>query len=89
MAYTTPVNDQYMPQVPGAINGGLQKKDTTIKTTRVVLGVENLDEAIKLVEKAGGKLIHPKTEIPGMLWYAVVEDTEGNELGLAETIQKQ
>ena len=36
------------------------------------------------VVAAGGKVLQPKMEVPDMLWYAVVRDTEGNELGLAE-----
>jgi uncharacterized protein len=89
MAYTTPVNKKYMPTKPGAINGGLQKKDKTIAATRVVVGVMNIDAAIKKVLAAGGKVKQPKTEIPGMLWYAIVADTEGNEVGLAQDIHQR
>ena len=32
----------------------------------------------------GGKVVEPKTEIPGQGWYAVIDDTEGNQIGLYE-----
>ena len=33
--------------------------------------VMNIDEALKNVQAAGGKVVMPKTEIPGMGWTAV------------------
>jgi len=41
-------------------------------------------EAIKKVQAAGGKVVTPKTPIPGMGAYGRVSDTEGNVLGLFE-----
>ena len=40
--------------------------------------------AIKKIEAAGGKVVTPKTPIPGMGAYARIADTEGNVLGLFE-----
>lgn len=34
----------------------------------------------------GGKIVEPKTDIPGQGWYAVIDDTEGNQLGLYENL---
>ncbi len=36
------------------------------------------------VAPLGGKVVTPKTEIPGQGWYAVIDDTEGNQIGLYE-----
>jgi hypothetical protein len=38
-----------------------------------------------LVPSAGGKVVTPKTPIPGMGAFARVADSEGNVLGLFET----
>jgi predicted enzyme related to lactoylglutathione lyase len=51
--------------------------------TNVFLLVKGeLNEALDRVAKAGGKLLTPKTELPGMGHYAVIRDTEGNRIGL-------
>jgi len=41
-----------------------------------------LDEVIARVEKAGGKIAMPKTQIGEAGWIAVILDTEGNSVGL-------
>jgi predicted enzyme related to lactoylglutathione lyase len=44
-----------------------------------------VDEALKKAHAAGGKVVTPKTPIPGMGAYARVADPEGNVLGLFES----
>jgi predicted enzyme related to lactoylglutathione lyase len=51
--------------------------------TRVYLSVEGmLDEVLGRVEKAGGKIVQPKTNIGDPGFIAMIEDTEGNVVGL-------
>jgi uncharacterized protein len=64
---------------PG-INGGLMW-NTNVKTTTNTIGVESVDAAIETVKSAGGKLVMPKTPIPGVGYFAYLEDTEGNLFG--------
>jgi hypothetical protein len=89
LAYTAPVDEKFMLQKPGVINGALQKKDASIGTPRMVINVSNLDEAITKATAAGGKVLQPKTEVPGMLIYAVLQDTEGNECGIMQSIKDE
>jgi predicted enzyme related to lactoylglutathione lyase len=43
----------------------------------------NLDDALARVSPAGGKIVVPKTALPpGMGFFARIEDTEGNTVGL-------
>ena len=50
---------------------------------QLVIDVENIDEMLKKIEDNGGKLHHPKTEIPGGHgFYAVFADPNGNFLQL-------
>ena len=84
---TTPVDEKSMPKEPGAINGGMMKRSKEVKAPTVAIHVKSVDEYIKKVTKAGGKLIMPKIEIPGMGYYAYVSDTEDNVIGLWETIK--
>jgi uncharacterized protein len=65
------------------INGGLFKKNgpqTIINT----VGVKNIDESIKNVEKHGGKVTSSKDVIPGVGYFAYCEDVEGNKFGIMQ-----
>jgi uncharacterized protein len=69
------------PKEPG-INGGLVvNKDAQPRTVNTI-AVENLDEFMKKVEAAGGKIVVPKMAIPGVGWLAYFNDTEGNLVGM-------
>jgi predicted enzyme related to lactoylglutathione lyase len=85
MASTVPVDDRQMPKEPGAINGGLFERPKEAPNPRIYVGVASVDGAIKKVEAAGGKVVTPKTPIPGMGAYARIADSEGNVLGLFES----
>jgi uncharacterized protein len=65
------------------INGGLMR-NTNVKTTTNTVDVESVDAAIKAATGAGGKLVMPKTPIPGVGYFAYCEDTEGNLFGVMQ-----
>jgi len=67
---------------PG-INGGMLKRGDVTTTTNTV-GVDSVDASVAAVKKAGGKLITPKTPIPGVGYFAYCEDTEGNLFGVLQ-----
>src|SRR5258707_12365595 len=69
-------------ETPG-INGGLMR-NTNVKTTTNTVGVETVDGAIKAATGAGGKLVMPKTPIPGVGYLAYCEDTEGNRFRMMQ-----
>jgi predicted enzyme related to lactoylglutathione lyase len=79
----------FIPKEPGAINGGIVKRDNYVKTPQVTINVPSIDQYIEKVKKAGGNLIKPKQEIEGAGYYAYVSDSEGNLLGLWEDIPKK
>ena len=85
VAQTAAVNEKQMPTEPGAINGGLFQRPKEAPNPTIYVGVSSIDQALKKVQSAGGKVVTPKTPIPGMGAYARVADTEGNVLGLFET----
>jgi predicted enzyme related to lactoylglutathione lyase len=84
MAESVPVNDQHMPKEPGAINGGLFQRPKEAPHPTIYVGVDSIDATLKKVQSSGGKVVTPKTPIPGMGAYARVADTEGNVVGLFE-----
>jgi predicted enzyme related to lactoylglutathione lyase len=85
MAGTTAVDDNQRPKQPGAINGGLFQRPKEAPHPAIYVGVGSVDDTIKRVQTAGGKVVTPKTPIPGMGAYARVADTEGNVIGLFQS----
>jgi predicted enzyme related to lactoylglutathione lyase len=83
---TVPVDDKGMPTRPG-VNGGMMKKQMPEQKPVNYISVESVDDYSKKVVQLGGKIAVPKTEIPGMGWWALALDPEGNEIGLFQTIQ--
>jgi uncharacterized protein len=68
---------------PG-INGGMLRKQAPTTATTNTIGVDSVDSAITSVQKAGGKLIMPKTPIPTIGYFAYCEDPEGNLFGVMQ-----
>jgi predicted enzyme related to lactoylglutathione lyase len=83
---TVPVDDQQMPKEPGVINGGMTTRVPDLTTPVITINVDSVDDALKRIEAAGGSLVRPRQEIPGMGAFAYFKDTEGNTLGLWENL---
>jgi uncharacterized protein len=85
MAQSVAVDDKQMPKEPGAINGGLFPRPKEAPHPTLYVDVASIDESLKKVQAGGGKVVTPKTPIPGMGAFARIADTEGNVIGLFET----
>jgi len=46
------------------------------------IGTDDIDASLAKVEAHGGKTVLPKTEIPGIGWFAIFTDQTGNRLAL-------
>lgn len=71
----------------GEVGGALMPPDTGNSPSKIGTRVYftfdgNLDEAIARVEPAGGKITMPKMAIGEAGFVAMMEDTEGNQVGL-------
>jgi predicted enzyme related to lactoylglutathione lyase len=66
---------------PGA-NGALIARGDVHRSPVLIAGVDQIDEAVQEVLRAGGHLVNEKTAIPGVGWSAYFRDTEGNVVGL-------
>lgn len=86
MATTAEVDKNMRPKEPGAINGGLFQRPQDAPHPTIYLGVNSVDDAIRGAVSAGGRVVTPNTAIPGMGAYARVADTEGNVIGLFESV---
>jgi uncharacterized protein len=87
---TTTETDEEGPKKPGAINGGFfpKKPDWPDQHPSVVIAVENIQDAIKRVTKAGGKVLGEPMEIPGVGQYVSFTDTEGNRVSMLQPIPR-
>lgn len=66
----------------GGIGGGIAENEEGSKVT-VYIQVPDLDAKLKEIEAAGGKVLHPPEEIPGVT-FALFADPEGNAIGLVK-----
>ena len=65
-----------------SVGGGMGKRQEGDGGIVNYFGVESIDNCVKKLEVLGGKLLMPRTEIPGFGFLAVCLDTEGNKFGL-------
>lgn len=82
---TVPMDEKGNMLRPG-VNGGLYKKEQPQQQPVNYVYVESVEEYSKKVTDLGGKILVSKTEVPGMGWFAVAQDLEGNTFGIFETI---
>jgi uncharacterized protein len=68
---------------PG-ISGAFTKRMIPNQTTINTIDVPSVDEFVTRVEQAGGQLLAPKVEIPGVGMLAYCRDIEGNVFGILE-----
>ena len=79
---TTASDKNGRPKEPGAINGGMTKKAPPVETPIITIQVDDIDGALKEVEKRGGKTVLKKTSMGENGFFGYFKDTEGNVLGL-------
>ena len=89
VAHTAETDENNMVKTPGTINGGFWESQEAAPP-HIVISVDNIEEAMKNVEEAGGKVIGGATgpgkidTIPGIGKYISFEDSEGNRVGMLE-----
>ena len=84
--WTVPVDDKGMPLRPG-VNGGMMKKQNPEHKAVNYIQVESVDEYMKKIESLGGRIVVPKMEVPGIGWWALALDPEGNQFAILQPIQ--
>jgi len=92
VAQTTETSEDGMVQTPGNINGGFfdYKDQKGFDIPHIVISVDNIEESMKDVEEAGGKIIGGASgsgkidDIPGIGRYIAFEDSEGNHVGILQ-----
>lgn len=65
-------------------DGGLMARKEPEQPITNYINVASLDKSMAKVEKLGGKICVPRTEVPDMGFFAVCQDTENNTFALWE-----
>jgi predicted enzyme related to lactoylglutathione lyase len=79
LAFTIETDEETrMPKKRGAINGGFYKKTKADEHVRLTILVDDIREAMKKIEAAGGKVLGEPFELSGVGLFVSFIDTEGN-----------
>jgi predicted enzyme related to lactoylglutathione lyase len=71
----------------GAINGGLYpKQEGQEPHPSIVIAVDDVDEHIRKISKAGGQVLGKPVDIPGVGKYVSFRDTEGNICSILQPV---
>jgi len=84
---TVDTDERGMPKEPGGINGGLLHSPEGFKPGSLVsyVSVESLDASVAKAQKLGAKVTKPKAPVPGMGWFAMLVDPQGNNFAMWQT----
>jgi predicted enzyme related to lactoylglutathione lyase len=88
MAYTTEVDEKFMPKESGAINGGIMKRNPTAPSPTIAVTVASLNEALEKIMNAGGTVLTEVLKVGDMGLYAYIKDTEGNVIGVWQNLKQ-
>ena len=85
---TTAEEDVKPDAMRGAINGGFfpRSPDMPGQHPSVVIGVRDIQAAMRAVTQAGGEVLGTPMDIPGVGSYVAFHDTEGNRLSMLQPL---
>jgi uncharacterized protein len=69
---------------PGGINGGILRRPTGYDVNAWVnyVNVDSVDQAVERAQALGAKLTRGKSPVPGMGWFAMLIDPQGNSFAV-------
>jgi len=82
---TTKSDEMGRPLEPGAINGGMMRRQEPLRHPVITVEVDDIDEALGQVGRLGGKTVIGRQAVGDMGFTAYIQDTEGNVIGLWQT----
>lgn len=85
----TTAEEDARPDAPrGSINGGFFQRSADMpgQHPSVVIGVRDIQAAMKAVKDAGGQVLGEPMQIPGVGQYVAFHDTEGNRLSMLQPL---
>ena len=79
---TTAVDETGSPTSPGAINGGMLRRQQPVTSPVIVIEVDDIDKALDGITALGGSTVSAKQPVGDMGYAAYFQDSEGNVVGL-------
>ncbi len=76
-------------EAPGGPSGGLREPMENDPGVLNYILVNSVDETLTKVRKAGGTVVAPKQEIPGMGWMAIIKDSTDCVQGIFQAASQQ
>ena len=84
---TVPTDEDGM-LLRNGVNGGMMKRQNSEHKPVNYVAVESVDEYSKKIEELGGRVVVPKMEVPGVGWWAMALDPDGNQFAIMEEMKK-
>jgi predicted enzyme related to lactoylglutathione lyase len=81
---TTATDETGAPSEPGAINGGMMRRQGRFTAPVITVETDDIDSKLQEIEKLGGAIVEPKMAVGEMGFAAYFSDPEGNVVGLWE-----
>jgi predicted enzyme related to lactoylglutathione lyase len=90
MLRTVDTDANGMPTKAGGINGGLLKRPAGFNSNAFVnyVNVDSVDTAAEKAQKLGAKVTKGKTAVPGMGWFVMLIDPQGNNFAVWQNDDK-
>jgi predicted enzyme related to lactoylglutathione lyase len=82
---TVPVDENGM-LLRNGVNGGIMKRQNPEHKPMNYIAVESVDEYVKKIADLGGRVVVPKIEVPGVGWWALALDPDGNQFAIMQTL---
>ena len=82
---TVPVDEKGM-LFRNDVNGGIMKRQNPEHKPVNYIAVESVDEYVKNIEELGGRVVAPKMEVPGVGWWTLALDPEGNQFAILQSM---
>jgi uncharacterized protein len=81
---TVETDEKGMPTQTGGINGGMLKRPAGYEDRAWInyVNVASLEASINQAQKLGAKVMKGKSAVPGMGWFAMLIDPQGNPFAL-------
>ncbi|WP_203698911.1 VOC family protein [Catellatospora coxensis] len=81
-ARTVATDDRGNPAEPGAINGGMTRREAPVTGPVITIEVEDVDTALAKIVACGGRVLQERQAVGTTGFTAYIADTEGNTVGL-------
>lgn len=79
---TVATDDRGNPAEPGAINGGMTRREAPVTGPVITVEVEDIDTALAKIVSCGGRVLEERRPVGTMGFTAYIADSEGNTVGL-------